>query len=293
MCNVPWRQHAHTHTHTGCTLPPRQHTLDAQKKDHLQLNYGQIEPWERRSSKAELELNAEAVCPSHKNTHAYTFQTDEHLVHKHLPLTHTHTHTHRVCLPDKIYLTCIPHFACCIHSEASDRIDSIVKEFSNAGRQMNRYSYNVPVRCFFFEQVCMCLRWCLWISTFLNTGVYFWMHLWMRACVCVCGRIHSDYRLWYSASSLTLVHAPIITAERERDRQRMPSQSKRYYLIKLKVSKKSERYDTTVKAISREGRGRRAAEEEEMVSVKGRAWGTVAGERKRRKGGRTYGKRKK
>lgn len=33
--------------------------------------------------------------------------------------------------------------------------------------------------------------------------------------MCVCGCIHSDYRLWYSASSLTLVYAPITTAERE------------------------------------------------------------------------------
>ena len=44
-----------SNTH-GCDA--RCHTLDAQRGDRLQLIYGQIDALERRSSKAELELNA-------------------------------------------------------------------------------------------------------------------------------------------------------------------------------------------------------------------------------------------
>lgn len=60
-----------TLTHTNPDLVhtvTQNHTLNVQRKDHLQLNYRQIEPWERRSSKTELELNAEAVSPSFTNT---------------------------------------------------------------------------------------------------------------------------------------------------------------------------------------------------------------------------------
>lgn len=74
---------------------------------------------ERRSSKAEQELNAEAGSLSRTNTHAYgLFQTDEHLTYK---------HTHRIYLPDKIYLACISYFLLHINTvDASERIASIV-----------------------------------------------------------------------------------------------------------------------------------------------------------------------
>lgn len=80
----------HTNTHSSPTLAvTEKHTLDAQRKDHLQLNYVQIEPWERRSSKAELELNAEAVCLYRTNTRTYAFLTEQRLLLKYLPLVHT------------------------------------------------------------------------------------------------------------------------------------------------------------------------------------------------------------
>lgn len=85
----------------------------------------------------------------------------------------------------------------------------------------------------------------------------------------VCVGIHSDYRLWYSASSLSLVYyATIITAERGREEakegvksERMPSQSKRYHLVKMVALQKSQEYNTTITEISREGGGRSAPEE--------------------------------
>lgn len=47
----------------------------------------------------------------------------------------------------------------CVHtsSEAEERIASIVREFTKAGRQMNRYSYDVSAQCFF-----PCVQ-CVWV----------------------------------------------------------------------------------------------------------------------------------
>lgn len=50
-----------------------------------------------------------------------------------------------------------------------------------------------------------------YVGVFLYASVNEFVSL--RVCVCVCS--HSDYRLWYSASSPTLVYAPITTAERK------------------------------------------------------------------------------
>lgn len=153
------------------------HTLDTQRKDRLQLNYGQIEPWERRSSKAELELNAEAVSLSHTNTHAYAFQTAEHLIHKHLLLTHTLGMPPRQNISN-MYLT-----LCLLHTH-SDGIASFVQGFSKAGRQMKRDSNNVSVH---FFPLCKCV----FVDAFGHQN--FWIRgrifvcicEWERVCVCV------------------------------------------------------------------------------------------------------------
>lgn len=153
--------HSHTHTLTWCTQSLR-NTLNVQRKDHLQLNYRQIEPWERRSSKTELELNAEAVSPSFTNTLVPFRQTS---------VSHTQGIPPRQNI-SYIYLT-----FCLSHTQTPQtELPPLLK---NSGKQEHRWIGICTMFPVYFW-VCACLRWCLWTWKSFITGAYLCVHLWMR-----------------------------------------------------------------------------------------------------------------
>lgn len=141
----------------------------------------------------------------------------------------------------------------------------------------------------FFPCASMCLCQCLWTSNFFEYGGVF-LHASVNesVSVCVCGCIHSDYRLWYSASSLTLVYAPITTAEREIEAKeavksdRMP-QSKIPPCQATSVVAKQEIWHNIQSNIERRWRKTSSSRGGRNGISEGGVSGTVAGERKRRK----------
>lgn len=76
---------------------------------------------------------------------------------------------------------------------------------------MNRYLHNVP--CVFLSVRTSSLM-PLDLKIFHYGGVFVCASM-NESEVQVSECVHSDYRLWYSASSLTLVYVPITTAERK------------------------------------------------------------------------------
>lgn len=185
------------------------HTLETQRKDRLQLNYGQIEPWERRSSKAELEPNAEAV--SHKHSH---------LCLSNRQATHTQASApqkHKACLPGKIYATSISYFVCPIHIR-QNRLCC-----ARTG-VMNRYTHNMPVQR---RSLCKCVR------AFVEYGGVF---LHASSMERGGGCSHCDYKFYMHPSGWKKKKQAI-------KKETMPSQSKGYHIIKLPALSKTVRYD--------------------------------------------------
>lgn len=69
------------------------------------------------------------------------------------------------------------------------------------------------------EYVCESSLQPLDINIFEYVGVFSYASMNEREYVCGC--IHSDYRLWYSASSLTLVYTSITTADGKRGSKKL------------------------------------------------------------------------
>lgn len=152
-----------THIHPDLVHTVTQkHTLNVQRKDHLQLNYRQIEPWERRSSKTELELNAEAVSQAFTNTLVPFRQTS---------VSHTQGIPPRQNV-SYIYLT-----FCLSHTQTPQtELPPLLK---NSGKQEHRWIGICTMFPVYFW-VCARLRWCLWTWKSFITGAYLCVHLWMR-----------------------------------------------------------------------------------------------------------------
>lgn len=198
MCRVPW-QHVDTHTHTpwlGAHSHSETHTERTKERSFtakLQTN------WTLREEKFKDRAGAECrggLAVFHKHTCA--FQIDERL-------SHTGYTSQAKCI---LHLS---HILSVAYADTPDRTASIVEEFGKAGTQMNRYLHNVP--CVFLSVRTSSLM-PLDLKIFHYGGVFVCASM-NESEVRVSECVHSDYRLWYSASSLTLVYVLITTAERK------------------------------------------------------------------------------